>query len=187
MILNNEFYNVKIIKTTVTLSDEDRFDGDFIYNLDDYKKEELVAILNISVNSKDSNINISLITDILTVEEKCAVLEENILTVLQNQTVTQLNLEDGSVILNEHLNEYGCLWHIFSFNGNYLIRGEQAILMVDGSFNLIWDFWGKDIFASCTGKEAFTLCESSIKLYDFDDNFYEITFDGKKIKEILNE
>ena len=59
--------------------------------------------------------------------------------------------------------------------------------MLDKSFNLIWQFWGKDIFASSIRKETFILCENSIKLYDFDNNFYELDFDGKIVKEIFKE
>lgn len=36
----------------------------------------------------------------------------------------------------------------------------------------------KDIFASVSGKEPFELCEDRIKLYDFEDNYYEIDFWG---------
>ena len=64
----------------------------------------------------------------------------------------------------------------------YLIYGEIEILMLDFDFNLMWKFSGKDIFVSVTGKKAFELCEDSIKLYDFEDNFYEIDYDGNKIE-----
>lgn len=34
---------------------------------------------------------------------------------------------------------------------------------------------------SVSGKNGFELCENSIKLYDFEDNFYEIDFMGNLI------
>ena len=52
--------------------------------------------------------------------------------------------------------------------------------------NQIWRFSGKDIFATVSDKTAFTIENDSIKLYDFEDNFYELDFNGKLITEIMN-
>ena len=67
----------------------------------------------------------------------------------------------------------------------YLIYGEIEIIKLDNEFNTLWKFSGRDIFVSTTGKNAFELTDHSIKLYDFNDNFYEIDFDGKLINEEL--
>lgn len=56
--------------------------------------------------------------------------------------------------------------------------------MLDFEFNERWKFLGKDIFVSVSGKTAFQLCEKTVKLYDFEDNFYEIDFDGTLISDI---
>lgn len=52
-------------------------------------------------------------------------------------------------------------------------------LQLDFDFNKVWSFMGKDIFVSQTQKEAFILCENSIKLYDWEDNFYELDLMGR--------
>ena len=44
-----------------------------------------------------------------------------------------------------------------------------------------WSFSGKDIFASVTGRPAFEMTGNSIKLYDFQDNYYEIDYNGKEV------
>ena len=67
----------------------------------------------------------------------------------------------------------------------YLIYGEIEIIKLDNEFNVAWKFSGRDIFVSISGKNAFEIAEQSIKLYDFEDNFYEIDFDGKLINEKL--
>ena len=51
--------------------------------------------------------------------------------------------------------------------------------------NQIWRFSGKDIFAPARDKTTFTIENDSIKLYDFEDNFYELDFNGKLITEII--
>ena len=56
--------------------------------------------------------------------------------------------------------------------------------MLDFDFNKKWSFSGKDIFVSMSDKKPFELCENSIKLYDFEENFYEIDFSGKLISEV---
>ena len=62
-----------------------------------------------------------------------------------------------------------------------IIHGEMEITMLDNEFNKMWSFMGKDIFASVSGKEPFEICKDRIKLYDFEDNYYEIDFCGKCI------
>ena len=46
----------------------------------------------------------------------------------------------------------------------------------------LWAFSGKDIFASVSGKLPFEIKDELICLYDFEDNYYEIDFEGKHIK-----
>ena len=63
---------------------------------------------------------------------------------------------------------------------------EQKSLAHKCGLNQIWRFSGKDIFATVSDKTAFTIENDSIKLYDFEDNFYELDFNGKLITEIMN-
>lgn len=51
----------------------------------------------------------------------------------------------------------------------------MQITMLDLHLNKIWDFFGKDIFTSCE------VCEEKIKLYDWENSYYEIDFNGKII------
>ena len=46
----------------------------------------------------------------------------------------------------------------------------------------VWAFSGKDIFASVSGKLPFEIKDELICLYDFEDNYYEIDFEGNHIK-----
>ena len=53
--------------------------------------------------------------------------------------------------------------------------------MLSAGLNRLWSFSGADIFASVTGKNPVELRERSIVLYDFEDNRYEIDYDGNVI------
>ena len=67
----------------------------------------------------------------------------------------------------------------------YLVYGESVIATYDSELNQIWNFSGKDIFATISDKTAFTIENDSIKLYDFEDNFYELDYNGNVIREVL--
>lgn len=54
--------------------------------------------------------------------------------------------------------------------------------MLDSDFKKQWSFSGRYIFVSVSNRESFTICENSICLYDFENNYYEIDFNGKQIK-----
>ena len=55
--------------------------------------------------------------------------------------------------------------------------------MLDLEFNKVWSFSGRDIFVARTNRKSFELCDNSIKLYDFEDNYYEIGYDGNILVE----
>lgn len=119
--------------------------------------------------------------DLYTYDSDCAILENDILTILQDNMITQINITDASIIRIIMLDCFGCNFAIYKVKKGYIIYGEIEITMLDFDFKKQWSFAGKDIFASISGKEPFTIHENSICLYDFEDNYYEIDFDGKQI------
>ena len=131
------------------------------------------------------NVDIALIGDYYTYPEDCAILEDDILTVLQNDYITLIDLKLVRIIACYELDVFGTTFSIYRMSDGYLIYGEIEIIKLDNEFNVAWKFSGRDIFVSISGKNAFEIAEQSIKLYDFEDNFYEIDFDGKLINEKL--
>ena len=101
------------------------------------------------------------------------------MTILQNNTITQFNIEYGSLILHKRFDCFGCNYGIYKIRGGYIIYGEVEIIKLDLDFNKKWSFSGSDIFVSYSGKNAFEICDKKIKLFDWEDNYYEIDFDGK--------
>lgn len=144
----------------------------------------MYKVLHLSVKGVQ-NADIALIGDYYTYLEDCAILDDDILTVLQNDYITQIDLKTVQIIAGYELDVFGTTFSIYRMPDGYLIYGEIEIIKLDDGFNTVWKFSGKDIFVSITGKNAFELTDHSIKLYDFEDNFYEIDFDGKLINEEL--
>ena len=128
---------------------------------------------------------IALIVDPLTSGQGCAILEGNILTVLQNDRITQIDLGTVQMIANHELDIFGTTFSIHRLLDGYLIYGEIEIIRLDDAFQAVWKFSGKDIFVSVTGKQSFELTDETIKLYDFEDNFYELDYNGNVIREVL--
>ena len=71
----------------------------------------------------------------------CAVLQDDILTVLQDNMITQIKITDACIIRHVVLDCLGCNFAIYKF----------------------------------------TIRENLICLYDFENNYYEIDFNGKHI------
>ena len=66
---------------------------------------------------------------------------------------------------------------------SYIIHGEIEIIMLNDAFEEQWTFAGRDIFATQSNKNPFTICDNTIELFDWEDNYYKIDFDGNLVEE----
>lgn len=180
MLLQNEICEVDIrIDITYTVESACNKQYDLVYNPDKYRNNDFYKTLALNINLYSEKINIALLGDFYTYETECAVLDRDILTVLQNDTITQINVIDGSLVLHKQFDCFGCNYGIYRVNIGYIIYGEIEIIMLDFKFNKKWAFSGRDIFVSLSAKKSFEIYKDRIKLYDFEDNYYEIDFNGK--------
>ncbi len=183
MLLRNEICNIQIsVDETFTVESANNKPYDLIW--DPYHKEDsgFYKVFAIEVDLYYKVMRIALIGDFYSRDDDCAVLEGEILTVLQNDTISQINVKESTLIFTQKYDCIGCNYGIYKVKKGYLIYGEIEILMLDFEFNIMWTFSGRDIFASVTGKKAFELCEDRVKLYDFEDNFYVIDYNGNRIE-----
>ena len=149
-----------------------------------YTKAELLDRIESAsreINLFYKTISIVLIGDFYSYDTDCAILEEETLTILQNNIIIQLDVNNGTVLNFKKIDSFGFNCGIYKVKSGYIIYGEIEITMIDFNLNKKWAFSGKDIFVSTSGKKAFELCEDFIKLYDFEDNFYMIDFSGRLI------
>ena len=184
-IFQNDKYCVEItLDETYTIDSADNKRYDYVLNPSIKSRGNMYKVLHLLIKGVQ-NADIALIGDYYTYPEDCAILEDENLTVLQNDYITQINLKTVQIIASYELDVFGTTFSIYRMSDGYLIYGEIEIIKLDNEFNTVWKFSGRDIFVSTTGKNAFELTDHSIKLYDFEDNFYEIDFDGKLINEEL--
>lgn len=176
MLLYNHICEINITEdNTYTVDSEDNKSYDIIMNPRNYKHNDRYKAFAIYIDLFCRQISIILIGSIYAQDTDCAVLEENILTVLQNDTIVQINIEDASVINYKQFECVGCNYGIYKVKQGYLVHGEIEIIMLTDEFNEIWSFFGRDIFMSLE------VCENSIKLTDFENNYYEIDFNGREL------
>lgn len=182
MILQYEKCQIEInIDETYTVGSADNRHYDVTLNPAHYRNNSLSKTLSIHIDLFSKEFQIALIGPYHSYDSDCAVLEEDILTVLQDDMVTQIKVTDASVVRNVMLDCFGCNFAIYKVKKGYIIYGEMEITMLDFELEKLWDFSGRDIFVSILNREPFTIHENSISLYDFGDNYYEIDFDGKQI------
>lgn len=179
MILENETCCIRIeIDETYTVDSVDNRYYDAVLNPEGYRHSDAYKVLSVWIDLFVSELRIALIGPYYTYDSACAVLDGKLLAVLQDNTITQINITDGSMVRHVKFDSFGCNFAIYKVKEGYVIHGEIEIIMLDFDFAKQWSFFGKDIFISVSGKNPFELKENSIHLCDIEDNEYEIDFKG---------
>ena len=183
MFLKHNDYIVKIdMDYTYTVDSTDNRCYDVILNPYNYRHGDLTKTLAIDISLPSKHHSIALIGSYMIGDSDCAILENDILTVLLDQIIVQINILNGSIVNHIELDCLGCNFAIYRVENGYIIYGECEITMLGVDFSKKWAFSGKDIFASVSGKLPFEIKDNLICLYDFEDNYYEIDFEGNHIK-----
>lgn len=183
MILENQLCRIEITEDrTYTVNSADNRFYDVILNPDNYQRRDDYKALSISVDLFTSVLRIALIGPFYnSYMSNCAILEGETLTILQADVITRIKITAGSMVKHIKLDTFGCNLAIYKVEEGYIIYGELEITMLDFNLHKKWSFSGKDIFVSVSGKNPFELREKSIHLWDFEDNEYEIDFEGKRV------
>lgn len=185
MNLKNELCSVEIsIDTTYSVQSSDNSRHyDLELNPKNYKHNDCYKTFAIHIDLFNSEIDVALVGDFYSYDYDCAVLDGKVLTIMQNNTISQIRVDDGALILHKEFECFGCTFGLYRVANGYVIYGEIEIIMLDLDFNKMWEFSGRDIFVSQTRDDVFVLGEHSIKLYDWENNYYEIDYMGKLIRE----
>ena len=182
MKLKNEFCEITVSVNDHFLFNDPKNDQyDIIFNPQNYNSEDSVKALEFDVNLFKERKKIAIISFIGELEGDIAVLDGTVLTIIQDEVFLQIDIIKGQIINTKATDIFGSVFSLNKFDGDYIVHGEIEIARYDSEFNKLWSFSGKDIFASVTGRTAFEMAENSIKLYDFQDNYYEIDYNGKEI------
>lgn len=193
MFLQSAEYTINIsVETNCDVESLKDIHSYAILNPDNLTLEDIPKVFFVTVKTNNKTTNYALVGDSYSCEENCAVLNNETLTVLQDSLITQINLSNQSVrqqdIQKLIKDEVGCYFGIFICSAGYVIYGEINVVMLDSQLNLLWSFSGSDIFVSQdNSKKAFEIYDGRIKLYDWNENYYELDFDGNLIKETAHK
>ena len=183
MVLENDICVVEIdVDETYTLDSADNRYYDEVLNPSNYTRNDFTRTLAICIDTFSKHISIALIGSSLIGDFDCAVLDNNILTVLLDQEIVQINVTDASIVRHIKLDGSGCNFGIYKVEKGYIVYGETEITMLGFDFEKKRAFSGKDIFVSISGKLPFEIKKNSICLYDFENNYYEIDYEGNQIQ-----
>lgn len=184
MIFQND-----LCRVSVTVDESDMLGAspyDLVWNPRNLTPDDMYEVFSVEIDLFGTRRRIALIGERPFSHENCTLLEGPVLTVMQNDAITQIDVRTGAVLRYRELGTFGSNFAIHRVRDGYIIHGEMAIIMLDDNLDRKWDFWGADIFATVSDKKAFELCENSIRLHDFLDNFYEIDDAGHLITYVKN-
>ena len=186
MTLQNDKYFVEIGQdSSYAVGSSDNRRCDLVINPDNFCGRDMYKSLRISVEGiRDAEL--ILVTDYQLPQGSFAILEEDTLTVLHHDYITQIDLS-CMCASSRQLDIVGTTFSLYRIADGYVIHGELEILRLDDALQTVWQFSGKDAFVSISGKESFALTEDSIRLNDFQDNFYELDLDGQVLRMVVSE
>ena len=184
MVLNNEVYEIEIVADeTYTTNSTDNKHYDYVYNPNELGENDFINVFSIKIKSNEKVINIALIGGLYSNIDNCAILHNAVLIVLQNDMISKIDITTGKLLSSKIIETFGSNFSIHHIETGYIIHGEIEIIKLTFDFEIEWTFSARDIFAILDGKPAFELCDNCVKLYDFENNYYEIDLNGKLIRE----
>lgn len=183
MIIQNSKFSVKItLDDTYTVNSADNaFHYDKVLYAREILPNDYYKTLSIKIDNGTDIFKIALIGDYFSYDFDCAVLNGNILTVMQNCDLTSINLSDFEIVKSVKLTGIGTNYGIYPCKCGYLIYGETEITLLDFDFNVQWSFMGRDIFVSQNSNKPFDFNNDKIMLFDWENNYYELDYDGNLI------
>ena len=184
MLLENEVCTVRIsLDETYTVGSADNRHYDIIINPSDLSRSDLPKTFSISIDLRHRIHTIALVGSYLSCEYDCAILEGRDLLVLQDNCLVVIDVFSGTLIKYIQMECFGSNFGIYRIPKGYIIHGEIEIIMLNDAFEEQWTFAGRDIFATQSNKNPFTICDNAIELFDWEDNYYKIDFDGNLVEE----
>ena len=184
MLLENEVCAAKIsVDDTYTIGSDDNRQYDAVINPSNLTCHDLSKTFSISIDLYDHAYTIALVGSCLSCEYDCAILEGGALLVLQDDDLVIIDVLSGTLVKYTHMDCFGSNFGIFRIPKGYIIHGEIEIIMLNCELEKQWSFAGRDIFVTQSNKKPFTLSDDAIELFDWEDNYYKIDFEGNLIEE----
>lgn len=179
MHLENDLYAIQIgLDESYIVDSPDNKSYDKILNPANLEHNNLTSTFSITVTEAGNMKKIALIGEPFSCVSHCGVLENSMLTVLQNNTITQIDLKTKEIVQYKQFECFGCSIALYQCFDGYIIHGEVEIIKLNHNFEKKWSFSGADIFVTPDNQPTFEMTENRIKLYDWNGTYYELDLDG---------
>lgn len=152
-------------------------------NPGNYSPEAFTKVVRVSASMLGASQSITILCNYMSSLDNSAILKGSQLILMLNEQLFEINLQTCTIQKYRKLDIIGGTFGLYETAHGYVIHAELDILMLNPDFEILWDFSGRDIFVSVTGKTAFTLTDTAVQLYDFNDNYYELDLNGKLLSE----
>ena len=132
MVLSNNWCTVSIsIDEMYTLNSVDNKHYDIVYNPLGLTRNDYYKVFSVEICTEKTTC-IALISDYLIFDsEGCAILENDILTILQGNAISQINIKNTELLNTTELDTFGCNFAIYKvykgYTGMLQSRGLQRV------------------------------------------------------------
>ena len=138
----------------------------------------------ISIKIEDTKEVCLIVPMFYTAIDKCVVLTEKCIFFMFDRLLFLFDPITMEIVKQTENSSSGTMIAAYSYNEDFILHGEMEIYRVTKELEVKWEFRGRDIFVRYKGEElAFDMKEDRICLYDWQDNYYEINYDGKILLE----
>ena len=174
MKLKNESYEVTIsIDPTYTFGSADNVHYyDHVLVAHGLETNDYYSTFCIRVISGEREYSIALIGGNTSDDSECAVLEGNVLTVLQDEFITGIDLAKCSILNSKKIPQSFVNYALFRVPGGLVVYGELEIIGLDRDLNVVWRYGARDIITS------FGILEDRIEYSDCSGIGYVIDLDN---------
>ena len=180
MILRNDRFTVTI--QVESMPPLELFD--IVYNPGETDTGDYYSARLIRIESKGGNRRcIALVDRVTPGYEPCAVLEEDILTVIQYDAIVRIDLNTGAMVQWVECGSMGGLFEFHAVPDGYIIWGEGEVYRYDPALNRVWWRSGRDILVSPTGAKSFWIEGDRIHYRDWEGWHYVVDMDGNAISD----
>ena len=146
------------------------------------EENEFNRCIEIEVEKYGDTKTVLMVAPFYTPTESFVAPHKDGLFMMLNDILCVFSPESTSITKQIQINPMGVMYEVHSLEDDYILYGETEIYRISQELAVKWDFSGRDIFVRYQGNEpAFLMKQDRICLYDFEDNYYEIDFDGNII------
>lgn len=147
------------------------------------EKSDFNKTIELEIEQNEETRSVLLIVPYYTPLESFIATHRDGLFMMLNDFLCVFDPETMTIVKQVQINPLGTMFEVHKLENDYILYGEMEIYRISEELDIKWEFSGRDIFVRYQGTEpAFLIKKDRICLYDFEDNYYEIDFEGKQIK-----